>query len=90
MLHRRLTCPIGDRHACSETDMPDRRPTCPIGDRYACGVSTHLNTFIFVYFLLIYIYIHIGIIYWDMVVSDGSPMKHVAVSDGFPIIIIFS
>ena len=24
--------PIGDRHACSETNMPDRRPTCLIGD----------------------------------------------------------
>ena len=32
MLYRR---PIEHRHACSETDMPDRSPTCLIGDQNA-------------------------------------------------------
>ena len=31
--HRRPTCPIGDRHALLETDIPDRRPKCLIGDQ---------------------------------------------------------
>ena len=45
MLHRRLTSPIGDRHAPSETDMP-------------AEPNRNFNTLIFLfflYFLLIYI-----------------------------------
>ena len=33
--HWKPTCLIGDQHARSETNMPDRRPTCLIGYRHA-------------------------------------------------------
>ena len=62
---------IGD---LSETNMPHRRPTC----KSLFGISTHLNFFFF-FFLLIFI--HFGIIYWGMSISDGSLMKHVEVFD---------
>ena len=71
------------RHASSETDtplletdMPHRRLTMTCL-RSLIGISTHLNIFIFIYFLLIYI--NIGIIYWGKSVSDVNPMKHVEV-----------
>ena len=41
MLHQRPTCPIGDWHAPSETNMPYQRLTClwrPIRDQQAYGV----------------------------------------------------
>ena len=64
MLHRRPTCPIGDRHAPWEK-------TFTIGDLHGCGVPSetnmhaesnrNLNTYLFKYthFYLLFAYLHI-------------------------------
>ena len=93
MPHQRPTCPIGDQHTPSETDMPHRRPTClwrPIRDQHACRVTmefmyTWKFKYTYFYILLTYLYT-----YWSpmgchsgMSVSDGSLMKHVKGSDGY-------
>ena len=58
MLHRRLTCPIRDRHAPSETDMPHRRPTFPIGDMPAES-NRNFNSFKYSYFHALFFYLYI-------------------------------
>ena len=103
MLYRRPACPIGDRHALSETDMSvdtHRRPTCLRSPKEFKHIK-YLNKLIFIYFLLIYIY-------WNNLmkhvevseqacrsptglrqISDGSPICLKLVSDWSSIIIIF-
>ena len=36
--------PIGDRNACSETNMPDQRPTYLIRDQHTCLIGDTLET----------------------------------------------
>ena len=65
MFHLRLICPIGDRHALSETDLP-------------AEYNQNFNTFKYSCFYISFcLFIYIGIVYWGMSVSERSPMKHV-------------
>ena len=83
MPHRRPTCPIGDRHAPSETDMPHRRPICPIGDRYACGdpwetnmpakSDKNVNTYLVKYINFFFTFCLLICIYWKNV---RTPIRH--------------
>ena len=55
------TCLIGDRHAPSETDMPDRRL---IKDQHACEVQSefkHIHILIHLFLYIFCLFIYIGI-----------------------------
>ena len=80
-----------DRRPIRDLDMPHRRPICLIGDPSETDMHVesnwNFNTFKYSYFykLFAYVYTYIGIIYWGMTISDGSPINHIEVSHGSPI-----